>query len=351
VNAAGGINGHKVQYVMADDASSPQGAAAAVNKMVRANIFGLLSVSSQFGAAAAVTRKAGLPVVGAAFDSSPAWSDPNYTNLFSASGTADPSVVATTFGTFFTSRGATKVAAAGGGSVSSAWVTAAAQKSAVHMGLKAGYLNTDVPTGSTDPAVVAKIVQGVRSSGSDALYLPLATNTAFAVIAGLRQAGVKMKSILVATGYGGELLKSPDAVKAAQGVDFVTLPAPVELGSQATRNFAGAVRKYGGSTDASSFGTYMGWVTADLFIHGMVATGPIVTRDGFIAALRVTSWSAGGLEGITDFSNPRPVGLGLGPENCMYVLKVQGKKFVPLPGAEPACGKVLLGVTTGFTFR
>jgi ABC-type branched-subunit amino acid transport system substrate-binding protein len=343
-NATGGINGHKLNYEMVDDESSPQGASRAVRKVISNNDFGLLSVSAEFSGAVADTKTAGLPVTGAAFDGSEAWFDPTYTNLFSATGYPDPNLVATTFGKFFKARGATKLAAVGGGSTVSIGSVLGAQKSALRAGLKVGYRTTSLVPGTVD---VAAAVRGIKESGADALYMSVAPNTGFALIIGLKRAGVKLKSALLPTGYGGELLQSPQAVAAAQGVEFSTIPAPVELNTSATKAFAAAVAKYGGSSEASSFGTYMGWITADLFIHGLVKTGPIVSRDGFIQALHSTSWSGGGLEEVTDFSDARAGAFGLGPGNCIYVVRLLGKQFQSVPGAAPICGSVIPRVKTG----
>jgi ABC-type branched-subunit amino acid transport system substrate-binding protein len=344
-NASGGVDGHKIEYVVVDDKSTLPGAAAAAKQLVADKTFGALAVSAQFGSAAPVFKSAGMPVAGASFDGSAAWHDPSYTNLFSASGVADPDLVSTTFGRFFDSVGATKVAALAGPTPSAMGLAIGAQKSAVKQGLKAGYLNMHVGSSPND---VADIVRGIKESGSDAVYMPLNPTTAFAVVAGLKKAGVHMQSELLATGYGADLLKSPQTVAAAQGVEFTTTPAPVEIHSEATKAFTEALQKYGGSTESPpSFATYMGWLTADLFIHGLRATGPIVTQEGFIAALHSNSWSGNGLQQITDYSNPFTVAGGLGPGNCMNVVRLQGNSFVPVKAADPVCGALVPRVRTG----
>jgi ABC-type branched-subunit amino acid transport system substrate-binding protein len=348
INAAGGINGHKINYVMVDDASTPQGASAAVRKMRQEHFFAVIAVSSQFSATAAATKAAGLPVTGAAIDGGGSWLDPANNNLFSSVGYADPNLVATTLGKFFKSRGATKVAGVGGPVAASAGALIGAQKSARAAGLRIGYRNTSMVGATTD---VGAAVRGIIASGDDGLYLSVAPPTGFAIVAGLKKAGVTMKAVLMAIGYGGDLLKSPEAVAAGQGIDFSTIPAPVELRSPATKAFAAAVAKFGGSKEPSSFGTYMGWMSADLFLHGLKATGPLVTQDAFINALHSTSWSAGGLEDITDFSDLSRSAIGTGPGNCVYVVKLVGKTFVPQTGSGPICGALIPRATTGWVAK
>ena len=104
--------------------------------------------------------------------------------------------------------GATKVAAlAYGISASSTAAAENLQKFAVpEVGLKAVYTNTTVDFGSTD---VGPQVLGIKNAGADAVYLPLVANSNIAVVQGLAQNGVKMKSTCLATGYGQPLLDQP----------------------------------------------------------------------------------------------------------------------------------------------
>ena len=68
---------------------------------------------------------------------------------------------------------------------------------------KAVYTNTTVDFGSTD---VGPQVLGIKNAGADAVYLPLVASSNVAVVQGLAQNGVKMKSTVLATGYGQPLL-------------------------------------------------------------------------------------------------------------------------------------------------
>ena len=70
------------------------------------------------------------------------------------------------------------------------------------------YLNNTLDFGSTD---VGPVVLGIKNSGADGLYLPLDSDTNFAIVQGLQQNGVKMKSNMLATGYSQDLLDQPIA--------------------------------------------------------------------------------------------------------------------------------------------
>src|ERR1700753_1604968 len=116
-NAAGGVNGHKLQYVVADDTSSGPGAVAAAQQLIEQDhVYGIMENSSFFSAAAATTTKAGIPVTGVSFDAGPEWFDKSATNIFDAYGYGNYSLVSTTYPKFFKLKGATKVAAIGYGS-------------------------------------------------------------------------------------------------------------------------------------------------------------------------------------------------------------------------------------------
>ena len=74
-NAAGGVNGRKITYVVEDDASSPTTAATAAETAVNAGAFAVdYNSPFAFGAIKYLTA-AGIPVVGGAYDG-PEWSEP-----------------------------------------------------------------------------------------------------------------------------------------------------------------------------------------------------------------------------------------------------------------------------------
>jgi branched-chain amino acid transport system substrate-binding protein len=343
-NAEGGVDGHKLTYVMADDQSSGTGAVSAVQELIEQDhVYGILDNSSFFSAAAAATTKADIPVAGVSFDAGPEWFDKSATNIFDAYGYGNYSVLSTTWGQFFKSQGATKVGTvAYGDSPSSALAGLESVQSAKLAGLQEGYVNTEVPFGSTN---VGPIIQAIKASGTNALYLPVVPNTAFAIAVGLEQAGVKLKAVVLATGYGGDLLQSKSAVAAANGLDFSTVAQPVELSTAATRQFQSALATYAHVTTVPTFGEYIGWLTAGLFIHGLELSGGDASSAAFISKLRHSTWNAAGMESLTNYSDIKPVAGGLTQGNCIYVAQLHGTTFEPLKGASPICGSEVPGVT------
>ncbi|MCU1533396.1 MAG: ABC-type branched-chain amino acid transport system, substrate-binding protein [Arthrobacter sp.] len=336
---SGECAGRGFDVVMADDTSTPQGALSAVQKAVQQEqVYALLNTSSFFFGAAQfmTTQGSGTPVLGGGFDSAPQWTATTSTNLFPAPPVADYSDVYSTLGEYHKDVGVTKLAGVGYDVRSAANSVLAALVSAEAAGVGRGYVNITVPYGTTD---VGAIVLGIIESGSDGVYLSMTPDTGFAIVAGLRQAGYTPKSVIVATGYGADLLESPPAVAAGQGASFSTSFAPVELHTEATDYLSAALKEHAGSESGiPSFSQAMGWMSADLFLHGLEAAGCDASQEEFIATLRKdTSWDANGLlPSSLDFTKP-----GGGPAPCTYISTLQGSEFVPAPEASPACGESL----------
>jgi ABC-type branched-subunit amino acid transport system substrate-binding protein len=343
--AAGGeCADNDFEIVMGDDTSNPQGALTATQNLIQQEeVYAVLPSSSFFYGAGqyAGTQASGTPFIGASFDGGEQWQNEEYRNLFTAIGSVDYNKVAGTYGDYWSELGGTKAAAVAFDTPSSSGAALAAVQGAEDAGLDRGYVNVNVPFGTTD---VGAIVLGIQESGADVLYLPLTPDTAFAIVGGLKQAGVDIKSVLLATGYGADLLKSEPAVQAAQGVGFVTTYAPTELETEATQAQSEALTEYAGSESGiPSFSEAMGWLTTDLFLHGLELAGCDASQEEYIDSLRDdASWDAGGLLGEkNDFSQYGNIAGGTGPGNCFYVSILQERTFVPDENAKPICGELL----------
>ena len=216
------------EVVVGDDQSTPQGALTAAQRLVQQeHVYAVLPISTYFYGAGqyAGTQAKATPFIGGAFDGGEQWFNPKYDNLFAAMSGTDYNKAATTLGDYWKKLGGTKVAVVAYNTPSASKAGEGAALAAERAGLARGYVNERVQVGSTD---VGAMVLGIKESGADVLYVPVIPETAFALVSGLRQAGVEMKSVLLATGYGADLLKSPPAVAAAQGIGFLTSYAPVE---------------------------------------------------------------------------------------------------------------------------
>jgi ABC-type branched-subunit amino acid transport system substrate-binding protein len=332
------------EIVMGDDTSSPQGALAAAQKMVlQDQVYAILPVTPFLTGASTflATQAADTPVVGASFDGSPQWLDESVGNFFSANGSSSTENIPSTFGEYWSAIGGTRAAVVAPDAPVAADGAAAVMESATTAGLEEAYLNTSLPIGSTD---VGAIVLGIRDSGADVLYLPVTPETGFAIVAGLRQAGIELKSILLPTGYGADLLASPPALAAAEGVGFLTNTTPAELDTDATRFQGEALQKYAGSESGiPSLSQQQGWQAADLFLYGLDAAGCDASQADYMTTLRESAdWDSGGLyPNPVDFSERGNLAPTHAPGNCFYVSIVRNGAFVPDENAAPICGDLL----------
>ncbi|MFB9318036.1 ABC transporter substrate-binding protein [Cryptosporangium minutisporangium] len=323
--------------VEGDDQSTPQGAVTAAQKLVqRDRVYAVLEGSPAFYGAAPFMTTTGkkIPVFGAGFDGAKQWKDTT-NNLLPASIVPEYEKTFTTHGEYFKSQGGTKIAGVSYDNPAGRGGMEYSLRSAVAAGLQRGYVNTTVPVGSTD---VGAIVLGIIESRSDVVTLTLNPDTSFAVVAGLRQAGYQPKAILTATGYGADLLESAPAVQAGQGVSFSTGWAPVELKTPGALRLSKALKDHAGSESGiPSFAQSLGWLTADLLLHGLDLAGCDATQEKLLSTVRNDkTWTAGGL-----FALPRDFTTTSADKLCLYFLKLTGKAFVPDQKASPLCGSVV----------
>jgi branched-chain amino acid transport system substrate-binding protein len=330
VNAQGGVNGHKIEYVMADTTSTPAGALSAAQKLVQQDkVFAIISDSASFFGAEAYLLKQKVPVLGTAFDG-PEWQDPKNTNLFVAAANVSQSTVYADAGLTAKKLGATTCGSLGySSSPSSTASLKSFQKSCAAAGLKDGY-STGVAFGSTD---VAPVALAMKNAGVDYAYMSTVTNTGFAFAAAAKQAGANIK-LLFPTGYGGDLLKVPAAVQAAQGFYFTVTFQPVEMQTDATKLLQQRLEA-AGEKSAPGYAEQVAYLSMSALARGIKAAGDNPTPESFTTGLRaVTDFDADGLLSPVkvSFSDYDP------PQRCQWIVQLQGTKFNLINGLEPSCG-------------
>ena len=338
-------NGYNIKYVVADSTTSPAAVLTAAQKLVEQDhVVAVIAVSAVAFGATQYLASQHIPVVGVAEDG-PEWTTD--TNMFSTYGAVHTDVVTTFVGQFLKMQGVTTIGAVGYSiSPSSSQAAATSAKSAQDAGIKVGYLNTNFPFGSTNvgPEVIA-----MKNAGVDGLVPTVDPNTGFALITGLRQAGVTLKAALLPTGYGGDLLQAgPGALQAAQGVFFETTFEPVEINDAATRQFQSDLAA-AGVTAIPTYAEYSGYTSVGLLVQGLKAAGAgKPTRASLLAGLSsIHDWTALGLYGgrILDVNNRANPNLSPGG-SCALFVKLVNNKFQLVPGGDPICG-----TTTGQTVK
>jgi branched-chain amino acid transport system substrate-binding protein len=342
-NAEGGVNGHKLVPLIIDDQTSPSEITTAVQD-ADSKAFGIVSQSPLFFLAAQYPQKAGIPVTGAYTDG-PEWGTQPYTNMFASDeGSVDPKYPAnTTIDSILKAHGGTVLGAYGYGiSPTSTRAAEGDAEAATHLGFKVGVLNTTVPFGSvafTADALAAK------QDHVNALVPSLDNNSNYALAEAMKQAGVKLKAVLFATGYEPDVIHSP-AWSALQGDYFASLYRPWVLPDAGTEQMQAAMEKYAHFTksDFPSFSQYEAWAGADLMIKGLELAGKNPTHAAVITDLRgLKSYTANGLlaEPI-DYSTIFGHDL---PRQCSWVMQAEKNGFVPV-SSQPVCGMDIPGTST-----
>jgi ABC-type branched-subunit amino acid transport system substrate-binding protein len=345
-NAKGGVNGRKINVEMVDDQSSGVNKTAAQDLVQNKHVFMIVNNSSFAFLTYKFLQDAGVPQVNGGFDGT-YYGEPGNENVISASGNVVSAngVSYTGLPQLMKKMGATKVAALGYGISASS--TAAAENfmkfSVPSAGLKPVYTNTSVDFGSTD---LGPQVLGMKNAGVDAVYLPLVASSNIAVVQGLAQNGVKMKSTVLATGYGQPLLDEPVSKTFGPEVLFQTGFAPVELKTKATKQFQADLKKYAGYTGVPDYGIYTGYITCDMAIVGLQNAGNPPTRAAFAPNLRkLGTYDQAGLACQPIDVSTATYGQAA-PTGCLWYVQVKNGKFVPFPAnGKPVTGK-LIGAST-----
>ena len=330
-NAKGGVNGRKINVEMVDDQSGGANKTAAQDLVQNKHVFMIVNNSSFAFLTYQWLLDNNIPQVNGGYDGT-YYGVKGNENVISALGNvvAANGVTYDTLPKLMKQMGASKVAAlAYGISASSTAAAENLQKFAVpEVGLKAVYTNTTVDFGSTD---VGPQVLGIKNAGADAVYLPLVAGSNIAVVQGLAQNGVKMKSTVLATGYGQPLLDQPVSSTFGPEVILATGFAPVELKSKATKQFQADLKKYAGYTGIPDFGMYTGYITCDMAIVGLQNAGNPPTRAAFAPNIRkLKTYDQAGLA-------CRPFDISLetygqaSPTGCSWYVQVKNGKFVLFP--------------------
>jgi branched-chain amino acid transport system substrate-binding protein len=334
--------GYNIHYVVADTGTSLTQTLTADQKLVEQDhVFAVMQISVVGFAGAKYLSDAGIPVIGGDVDGQE-WLTSR--NMFSAFGFEDYTKVQTTNGLIIKGLGGTDFGSIGYSIEPSSYDDAKQAAASVQAaGLKAGYVNTQVPLGSTN---MAPIAIAMKNAGVDSIFPVVTTQTSFALVQALRQEGVNLKAGLMATGYGGDLTGGgPGASQAAQGLYFVSAYAPVEMHTAATEKFQSALKTYAGWTQEPTLSEYMGYASIAAFVDGLKKAGSNPTRASFInTMLGITNFDADGLwNGHTVSFALANRGYIADADNCAFVVRYEGTAFHLVAGMDPICGKTIPG--------
>jgi branched-chain amino acid transport system substrate-binding protein len=346
-NAMGGVNGHKIEGIVIDDQTSPTSDATAVQEAISKHVAGIVAVSPLFFDGAKYAQQAGIPVTGGYFDG-PEWGEKPYTNMFSSdAGSLDPKYpVSGLYGKLVKEFGGSVVGSYGYGISPSAVRSATGfAESSTHAGLKVGVLDTSVPYGSVDFSTEAL---AAKQKGVNSVWASMDDNSDFALVTAMKQAGMKLKTVILPTGYEPAVVRSP-AWSDLQGAYFFSEFRPFGAPNAGTKQMAAALQKYAhrSPSEFPTYNIYESWVGADLMIKGLALAGKNPTNAGVIKSLRgVTSYNANGLlptsfDYATNFGHDAK-------QTCEWILQAKKSGFA-LTSTTPTCGSDIPGTSTAIS--
>jgi branched-chain amino acid transport system substrate-binding protein len=342
-NANGGVDGRKIDLIVKDDGSTPQGNLTAAQTLVSQDgVFAVVDASSfTFGGARYLNQK-GIPVTGDEFDG-PEWAQQPNTNMFSwgppTSTPFDGSYYTyDNIATFLKGLGVTSLASLAYGISPSAQQAAKALiAAAAQHGITNCYQDFSVPFGGVD---FTAPVLTIKSKGCNGVTAPFVEASDVALSGAVKQGGVKAVQFYY-TGYSQAVLANTGTRSAFDG-SYVGSQLNFVSPNAATSEMLTAIQKYtdirtGGVLD---FGTYTPYLGADLMVKGLQVAGQNPTRQAFINNLRqVTGYSAGGiLPSPTSFTNFGTKAM-LPVTACEYIVQLQTNKFVLANNGQAVCGK------------
>jgi branched-chain amino acid transport system substrate-binding protein len=338
-NAAGGVDGRKITWVVADTTSSPSGAETAAKDLVQTQgVFLVAPDSALLFGGTSYLQQAGVPVLGYPVDG-PEWYEQPNTNMFAFSGNDSPSEPGYTDGGFWKALGASKISFIASNTPSS---TAGINPFKEDMA-KDGLAVCDdfvTPLGGVSFTTYAL---SFKTAGCDASECSCVLSSSLAVSTALHQEGLSDVKIVYAAGPSQQIFSSTADEVAAKDAYFVG-------GNYSTpggKTMLAGLKKWDPSYSGGipDLGAVSGWEVANLVIEGLQVAGKNPTRPSLITNLRkVTNWTDDGLlPAAVSF-----VHFGVAPAtDCSTYTQFVNNKFVPFPrSGKPFCGKLIPGSGT-----
>lgn len=340
-NAAGGVDGRKLELIVEDDMSNPNQNQVDARDLVSQGVFGVIEYSPFAFTAARYLHQQGIPVTGEEFDG-PEWGQQPYTNMFSWTAPLDSSFGGKYYaydGTakFLRSLGVTKLASLTYQNASSLQTVYDLAGPAKDVGIQDCYDNLNVPFGGTD---FTADVLSIRQKGCDAIQAPLVESSDVGISEAIKQAGIDPVQLYY-TGYSQNILDNPSARAAFQNAYVVSTVNFVDP-DQATQLMLDNIRRYdsaykGGIPDLGLYGSYF---AALQMVDGLRLAGHNPTRAGFISAMhKQTNYTIDGMFSTgVDYAAFGTVDM-LPLRGCSWIMQLKGDSFVVANGGRQVCGQ------------
>ncbi len=337
-NSLGGVDGHKLKGIVEDDASSPTGNLAAVQKLVAD---GVAVIDQESGGgepgSASYESKKGIPVVGGPY-SGPDWH--TYKNMFSDLGrTYAPTRAFTTEGLIFKAIGVKSVCSLGFQVIPSSFQGSKnTASSAMAVGLKVPLNAQTIQLGAPTTTQALEI----KNAGCDGVYAPLGVPADLSLMQEADQDGaVGLRTDVESGAFGTAGNASAESTLNRSAFSLYFLPG--NFGTKLATKTNSLVHKFGGAAGRPYYDfDLFGWLGANLAIAGLESTNGRTSHSSLIKALtHLNGYNAGGLlPGVASFSHAvTPTDLSV--NGCMFVEQLKNQVFRPLNNHRPVCGKAI----------
>ncbi len=284
-NAAGGVDGRKIDFAWQDDQSDPRGNLQGARGLVAQNAFAVIQYTAVSQQSVAYLDEVGVPVIGAA--DQPGWAA--HRNTFTVILTTQTGQSTTTIGDFVRQQGGTRAAVV----VSFLSETAKLYADGVTKSLQ--HAGIDAVTQDVDGTNAADVARKIIASGADTIIAAAPLDLYTGVLDAAVSAGHPFKVAVSAVSYDPRLL-APYGRQLA-GTYASLSYAALERHRPVQRRFLQAMADY--SPEVSPPGqqsAIIGWLSADLFIRGLKTQHGCPTRESYMKGLRgVTDYDADGM--------------------------------------------------------
>lgn len=342
-NANGGVNGHPLKLVVADDASTPSGNLLAVQTVVNKGAFGVVDLGGLALGGYRYLQQHGIPVTGGGYDG-PEWGNKPNSNMFDFNPPAEVGgnvYVSTTLLKFFQDRGVTKLAYfVPSNSPSSEALAHATQKVQGQFGIHPCYIDQSQPIGAVNTTSDAL---EIKSHGCNGLYAISLDSTSLALAQSLKNAGIANQvTQFYVTGYDQSVL-TPTNEAAFDGAFSDNFPLPFSPPTPAGQHMLSVLKQYDSSFKGGipDVGIQSSWLATDLMIYGLEKAGANPSRSSFITDLRqVTNYSADGLLVPSDSFTGFGTGTSVPKTGCADYEQLTGDHFTLFEGKR-LCGAIV----------
>ena len=341
VNAAGGVDGRKINIVKVDDQGSPAQAVTAVHSAVQVqHVFALASVAVGTFAVEPYLLQQNVPVIGVPIDGVE-WAPPN-NNMFPVIGSASAKFPAPVFfGKYMKTGGCTRLGMVVLNVPSAVGAGENAKASAQAQGIAVPYFNTSVSLTQTGFDAVA---QSLKAANVDCVYSVMIDPEDLSLVAAMKAAGISTKVTLVDAEPTPADLQNPQNKADLQGASVFGPYYPPNANTPGTQAMTAALATYEHQTAPYDENEAFAWMSAAGVVAGLQAAGKNLTRADYISSLRnLSGFTAGGI-GLSPLNFTASYGTGAqgggpAPDVCVIYSKLSGTTWVENPA--PVCGGLI----------